>query len=207
MKLSVVFFDVGGVLLTNGWDSEARARAESRFELDPDETEARHEAVSDAFETGLLTLDEYLDHVVFHRPRDFDRAAFRRFMEDQSHPHVDALALADRLGRVPGLTLATLNNESLALNRYRIETFGLRPRFTAFFSSCFVGVRKPDPRIFRLAVRVMQVDEGACLFVDDREENVEAAREAALPALKYRGAEKLEEELASRGIEIPAKER
>lgn len=203
MKLSVVFFDVGGVLLTNGWDSDARARGWARFELDPDEAEARHEGVSHPFETGRLTLGEYLDHVVFHRPREFDRAAFRRFMEAQSHPHGDAIALVARLGRVPGLRPATLNNESLALNRYRIETFGLRPLFTAFFSSCFVGVRKPDPGIFRLAVRVMQVDEGACLFVDDREENVEAAREAGLPALKYRGVERLEEELSSRGIDIP----
>lgn len=205
MGLTTLFFDVGGVLLTNGWDSEARARAEAHFELDPDETETRHAVVSDAFEAGRLTLDEYLDHVVFHRPREFDRAAFRRFMEHQSRPHDDTIALVTRLRRVPGLILATLNNESLALNRYRIETFGLRPLFTAFFSSCFLGVRKPDPGIFRLAVRVMQVDERACLFVDDREENVEAAREAGLPAVKYRGAEWLEKELTSRGIDIPAK--
>ena len=203
MKPRVLFMDVGGVLLSNGWDSDGRARAVDRFGLDPDGMEARHEAVSEAFETGRITLDGYLDHVVFHRPRTFDRVEFRRFMESQSHPHDDAIGLAARLARVPGLTLATLNNESLALNRYRIETFGLKPLFVAFFSSCFLGVRKPDPGIFRLAVRVMQVDPDACLFVDDRDENVEAARETGLPAVRYPGADGLRETLESRGIEVP----
>ena len=204
MRPRVLFMDVGGVLLSNGWDSDARARAVARFELEPHEVEARHEAVSEAFETGRMTLDGYLDHVILHRPRTFDRADFRAFMEAQSHPHGDAIALIARLGRVPGLTLATLNNESLALNRYRIETFGLKPLFTAFFSSCFVGFRKPDPRIFRLAVRVMQVEPDAGLFVDDRDENVEAARETGLQAVRYRSADRLQEALESRGIELPA---
>lgn len=203
MKPRVLFMDIGGVLLTNGWDSDARASAAAQFALDPHEMETRHETVSEAFETGRMTLDGYLDHVVFHRPRTFDRAEFRWFMESRSHPHGAAIALAARLGRVPGLTLATLNNESLALNRYRIETFGLKPLFVAFFSSCFLGVRKPDPGIFRLAVRVMQVDPDACLFVDDRDENVEAARETGLPAVRYPGADGLRETLESRGIEVP----
>ncbi|MGK7312915.1 MAG: HAD-IA family hydrolase [Candidatus Longimicrobiales bacterium M2_2A_002] len=200
---NVLFMDVGGVLLTNGWDSASRSRAAARFELDRDAMEARHEAVLEPFETARITVDDYLDHVVFHRPRDFDRSAFRRFMEGQSRPHGDAIALAARLGRVPGLAVATLNNESLVLNRYRIETFGLRPLFVAFFSSCFVGIRKPNPDIYRLAVRVMQDDPDACLFVDDRDENVEAARGTGLPTLKYRGADWLEDALTSRGIEIP----
>lgn len=204
MQLSVVFFDVGGVLLSNGWDTAARQRAVERFDLDPVPFEDRHQAVAYGFETGKVTLDEYLSRVVFHRPRSFERDAFRRFMEAQSEPHDDALALAARLTRAPGLTLATLNNESLPLNRYRIETFGLKALFTAFFSSCFVGVRKPEPAIFRLAVRVMQVEPAACLFVDDRQENVEAAEEIGVPAVRYRGAESLRAELEARGVEIPA---
>ena len=204
MKPTILFMDVGGVLLTNGWGTDARNRAVARFGLDPDDTAQRHEAISDPFETGRITLDDYLDHVVFHRPREFSRDEFRRFMESQSHPYGDAIALVARIGRVPGLILATLNNESLALNRYRIETFGLRPLFTAFFSSCFLGVRKPNPAIFRLAVRVMQEEPGACLFVDDRKENVEAARGVGLQALLYQDAGRLEEELEAMGIEIPA---
>jgi putative hydrolase of the HAD superfamily len=203
VRPTLLLLDVGGVLLTNGWDGEARSRAVDHFGLDSVELEERHEAIAESFEIGTSSLDEYLDHVIFHQPRPFDRDAVRRFMERQSHPHADALSVLARLGRTPGLTLATLNNESLALNRYRIETFGLKALFTAFFSSCYVGVRKPDPAIFRLAVRVMQRDPSACLFVDDREENVEAARRTGLPAARYRGAAWLQAELEDRGIELP----
>jgi putative hydrolase of the HAD superfamily len=204
VKPVLLFMDVGGVLLTNGWDTAARAGAARHFELDRDEFEDRHQAVAGSFETGTTSLRDYLDHVVFHRPRPFGHDAFRQFMESQSRPHADALALVARLGRVPGLTLATLNNESLALNRYRIETFGLDGLFTAFFSSCYVGVAKPDPAIFRLAVRVMHEDPMACLFVDDRAENVEAARRTGLQALRYRGTSWLRATLEDHGIEIPA---
>lgn len=202
MKPAVLFLDVGGVLLTNGWDRRARARAAARFGLDAEDFEARHETVVDAFETGRLGLARYLDRTVFHRPRPFGRGAFRRFMERQSRPHDDALALLPALSAVDGLLLATVNNESAALNRYRIETFGLRAHFQAFFSSCYVGLRKPDPAILRLAVRVLQREPEACLFVDDRAVNVEAARQAGIDAVRYEGAAPLRAALEARGIEI-----
>lgn len=202
MSPSVLFLDVGGVLLTNGWDRAARARAAERFGLERDGFEARHEAVVDAFETGRMSLGEYLDRTVLHHPRPFDRDEVRRFMESQSRPHDDALALLPSLARVPGLVLATINNESLELNRYRIETFGLRESITAFFSSCHVGIRKPDPAIFLLACRVLQREPAHCFFVDDRGENVEAARAIGVRAMQYDSAAGLRAELRNRGIDV-----
>ncbi len=199
---AVLFLDVGGVLLTNGWDSGARARAVDAFGLDAEELEARHESVVDAFETGRISLDEYLDRTVFHRPRTFERDDFRRFMEAQSRPREDALALLPELARVPGLLLATINNESLELNRFRIDTFGLRGPFTAFFSSCYLGVRKPDPAIFRIACRVLQQEPSDCLFVDDRAVNVEAAQQVGVRAMQYRSAAVLRADLHSRGVDV-----
>lgn len=202
MTPSVLFLDVGGVLLTNGWDRDARARAVDRFGLDAVEMESRHESVVDAFETGRMTLDEYLDRTIFHHPRPFDREDFRRFMEAQSRP-LDALhTLLPGLTRVPGLTLATINNESRELNRYRIETFGLRDHFTAFFSSCYLGLRKPDPAIFRLACGVLQRLPSDCLLVDDREVNVEAAQQVGVRSIQYRSAAALRGDLGTRGIDV-----
>lgn len=198
----MLFLDVGGVLLTNGWDHGARARAVDRFGLDAEELEARHEGVVDAFETGRLTLEDYLERTVFHRPRPFGRDEFRRFMETRSRP-LDALrTLLPELSRIPGLTLATNNNESRELNRYRIETFGLRAYFTAFFSSCYLGLRKPDPAIFRLACGVLQRAPPDCLFVDDREVNVEAARQVGVQAMQYRSMATLRPKLRTRGVDV-----
>ncbi|HET8678481.1 MAG TPA: HAD family hydrolase, partial [bacterium] len=139
----VLFWDVGGILLTNGWDRLSRRRAVEAFALEGEEFESRHELVNAAFESGTLGLDEYLDRTVFYRSRAFRREAFKEFMLAQSAPYPDALQIAERLSRAGRYLMATLNNESLELNLYRIDRFGLREYFEVFLSSCFVGMRKP----------------------------------------------------------------
>ncbi len=89
--ITTLFLDLGGVLLTNGWDRAARQRAAERFHLDYDETNERHHLTFDTFEEGKLTLDEYLDRVVFYQPRDFSRGTFVEFMYAQSQPYQDMI--------------------------------------------------------------------------------------------------------------------
>ncbi len=197
-----MFWDVGGVLLTNGWDSEARDHAVGKFHLEEEEFRERHELVNDEFEKGHLTMEEYLDCTVFHRPRDFGREEFERFMFSLSQPKQDTLAILDALARSRKYFLATLNNESLPLNLYRIETFQLRRYFTAFFSSCFLGLRKPEKGIFLAAVNITQRPPQECLYVDDRSLNVEAAARLGLRTIHFRGAAQLRRELAGLGIDV-----
>ena len=166
--------------LTNGWDTDARLAAASHFVLDVEETEDGHQALADGFERGELSLDVYLDHVVFHRARTFSRDAFSAFMRSRSQPHSSSLSVIGRLASVGRYRLATINNESREMNRHRIDRFGLDRIFSAFFSSCYLGVRKPDARIYEIALDVMQADRAASLFVDDREENVAGARAVGL---------------------------
>lgn len=200
--LNTLFFDIGGVCLTNGWDSNARLAAASHFALDVDETEHRHHTLADGFERGELSLDSYLDHVVFFRPRTFSRDAFVAFMQSRSQPHSASLSVIGRLASGGRYTLATINNESRELNRYRIETFGLAQMFSAFFSSCYLGVRKPDARIYEIALDVMQADRKAALFVDDREENVAGAQAVGLRALHAPEPRRLAEYLQEAGVTI-----
>ena len=143
IRLDTLFFNVGGVCLTNGWDTDARLAAASHFVLDVEETEDRHQALAEGFECGELSLDAYLDHVVFHRERTFSRDAFIAFMRSRSQPHSASLSVIARLASDGRYRLATINNESREMNRYRIDTFGLGQIFSAFFSSCYLGVRKP----------------------------------------------------------------
>ncbi len=201
MAISAIFWDLGGVLLTNGWDSEARDHAVRKFHLE-EEFRERHELVNDEFEKGRLTMEEYLDCTVFHRPRDFGREEFEQFMFSLSQPKQDTLAILEALARSRKYFLATLNNESLPLNLYRIETFQLRRYFTAFFSSCFLGLRKPEKGIFLAAVNITQRPPQECLFVDDRSLNVEAAAQLGLRAIHFRAAAQLRRELAELGIDV-----
>lgn len=200
--ISALFFDVGGVLLTNGWDRTTRRQAAERFHLDWDTLEERHELVVADFETGRITLDEYLDRTVFHDPRLFSREEFKAYLFAQSQPDTDALAVAADLARRRKYLTATLNNESAELNAYRIQHFHLRDYFMVFFTSCFLGLRKPDPRIYRLAMDLTQRAPEECVFVDDRPLNVESAGRAGMRAIRFENAAQLRRELAALGVEL-----
>jgi putative hydrolase of the HAD superfamily len=199
-----VFFDIGGVLGTNGWDREQRDTARRRFGLDDDFDHCHHEVVND-WEAGKLSFDEYLDLTVFNRPRPFSRAEFVAFMKAQSRPFPDSIALVRRLAERSaraggGPVLMTLNNEALDLNVHRIETFGLRDLFAAFLSSCWLGVRKPSHEIFRRALGIAAAAPDRVLFIDDREQNLAPARALGMETVHFTGAEALERELTGRGL-------
>jgi len=197
-----ILLDVGGVCLTNGWDHGSRRRAAERFSLDYDELERRHDALYAEFERGELGLDAYLDHAVFWRDRPFSRDDFTEFMRAQSRPHEDVLALVGRLRDRGGARLATLNNESRELNEFRIRRFGLDRLFEAFFSSCYLGVRKPSERIYRVALDVLGLDPDQVVFVDDRKENLVAARMVGLRTVLADGAPSVARGLREAGVEV-----
>jgi putative hydrolase of the HAD superfamily len=202
--LTTIFWDLGGVLLTNGWDRASRGRACRRFALDSDDFEDRHEQVVGEFETGRMDLGMYLERTVFFEPRAFGEADFKAFMFGESREDPQMLDLVRRL-RTGGLyLLAAINNESLELNAYRIERFRLRECFSLFFSSCFVRLRKPDPRIYRLALDVTQTPAEAALLVDDRAINVEAAKRLGMQTIQFRNAGQLQSRLEDLGVSVAA---
>ena len=203
MGVSALFFDVGGVLGTNGWDRGARREAAERFGLDWEEFADRHELVVADLETGKMGFDEYLERTVFYRDRAFTPEEFRRFVWSRSRPRPDTLALVDRLAARGTYLLATLNNESRELNEHRIELFGLRERFSVFLSSCYLGIRKPEAEIYRLAMDVTSRAPSECLFIDDRSLNTECAVLVGMQAIQFDGdAGRLASALADRGIEL-----
>lgn len=200
-RITALFSDVGGVVLTNGWDRNSRRKAAEKFRLEWEEFEDRHELVAAALDKGRLSVEQYLDRTVFYRNRDFSKQDFREFMLAQSQPYAETMALLGRLAASKKYLLATLNNESLELNQYRIDRFGLRSYFTVFFSSCFLGVKKPDEAIYRLALQMTQRSPEECVFVDDRDLNLDGARSLGIHAILFRGAAELERELVALGVE------
>jgi putative hydrolase of the HAD superfamily len=190
-----LFWDIGGVLLTNGWDRHARAEAARQFQFDHADFEARHVRAIDAFDSGRMSLDEYMTDTLFFRGREFTKEAFKEFMYAQSKPLPDVLRTADMFAADPSCFMAALNNESLPINQYRIERFDLRRYFRCFFSSCYLGVRKPDPKIYELALHVTQARPEDCLFIDDRPENLEPARRLKMRAVRFVDAEQLRKDV------------
>jgi putative hydrolase of the HAD superfamily len=189
MQTTAIFWDLGGVLLSNGWDREQRAAAVERFALDADEFEDRHREMAAGVETGRCSLDDYLRATVFYAPRPFTAVQFREFMLAQSAEFPGNLGVVDELAAGGRYLLASLNNESRELNEFRIARFGLRRRFTCFFTSSFLGLMKPDARIYRAALEIAQRAPGEVVYVDDRAQNLEPARALGMRTLHFRGEE------------------
>jgi putative hydrolase of the HAD superfamily len=179
----ILFSDIGGVLLTNGWGHESREAAAKKFRIDYGEMDVLHDFIFNVYEMGKISLDVYLDTVVFNHPRNFSRGEFKEFMFAQSLELPETLSwLVDWKNKNPGLKIISINNEAKELNEYRIKKYKLHDFFDAFVSSCEVGMRKPDPGIFRLALGIAQAQPYECLYFDDRIMLVEAAKKVGIHA-------------------------
>jgi putative hydrolase of the HAD superfamily len=201
-KVTAIFCDIGGVILTNGWDREARRAAAAKFSLDADDFEERHDLANPSFEVGRATLDQYLERTVFYCKRTFTPDDFKEFMYSRSSELPEGRELVDRLAASGRYLTAAINNEGAEINDYRIERFALRRTFKSFFSSCYVGMRKPNAPIYELALKVTQRAPEECIFVDDRAINAECAQKVGMDAIVYKDALQLAQELRARGIEV-----
>ena len=183
--VQTLFLDIGGVLGTNGWDTAARQRAAAHFSFDFAEFNARHKRLFDQYETGHLTLSEYLRGAVFHAPRPFTEAEFTTFILQQSEAWAANIAFFRGLKVRHHLRVFAVNNEGRELNVHRFATFGFGDLFDATVSSCYAGMRKPDPRLYRLALDLSQTAPTDVLVIDDRPEFTELAAALGLGAYRY----------------------
>jgi putative hydrolase of the HAD superfamily len=193
--VNTVFWDNGGVILTNGWDRTARRTAVEKFKLDWADFEDRHELMLNDFETGRVTLDEYLRRTVFYREHSFTPDHFKKFMFEQSQPFPESLDFLKKLSQTRRYALASLNNESRELNEYRIHTFHLRDYFESFFSSCYLALRKPNVEIYKLALKITQRSPEECVMIDDRGLNLETAKELGMHTIQYKSTSQMRSEL------------
>ncbi len=199
-EISHLFFDLGGVCLTNAWDHISREAAAEHFQYDFQASEERHKIIVEKFEIGEASIKDYLNEAIFFRERDFSEKQFIEFMESQSKAHPRSFEILEKLRSQNKYEISVLNNESLELNLYRIEKFGLRNYFTNFYSSCFLGVAKPNLEIYRKVLQITQTPADRCLLIDDREKNVEAAAECGFQILHIPNVDELEEKLIEKGL-------
>jgi putative hydrolase of the HAD superfamily len=201
IPITTLFVDIGGVLLTDGWDHHARERAATRFELELAEMEDRHHLTFDAYEEGKLTLEEYLDRVVFYEKRPFTRAQFQRFMFAQSKPYPQMIELIRRLKARYGLKIVVVSNEARELNSHRIRKFKLDGFVDSFVSSCFVHLRKPDADIFRLALDIAQAPARQIVYIENTPMFVQIAEGLGIRSILHTDYRSTRASLASFGLQ------
>jgi len=200
--VTTLFLDIGGVLLSNGWDRHMRRRAAARFGLDYEDLNERHHLTFDTYEAGKLSLEEYLARTVFYRERSFSAEAFRDFMFSQSRPFPEMIALVRRLREDYRLKLVAVSNEGRDLTLHRIDSFALAAFIDAFICSCFVHLRKPDTDIYRLALDVAQAAAEEVVYIDDRAIFVEVARGLGIRGVHHTGIKPTRAALAGFGLRI-----
>lgn len=204
-KITAIFWDLGGVVLTNAWDREQRVRVLNEFKITSDEElnefGDRHREVAAPFESGKFTLREYLNLTLFGMPQIFSHDQFKEKMFEQSKllPGLEVLKGVASTGKY---FMASLNNESRELNEHRIKHFELHNYFEAFFSSCYLNIMKPNPEIYRAALNISHRTPEECVFIDDRSQNVEAARQNRMYAIHYLNPDQLRNELAKLDVSL-----
>lgn len=199
-RATCLFLDIGGVLLSDGWARESRAHAAAIFDLDIAELDERHHEVFATYELDQLSLDEYLDLVVFYEPRSFNHDQFWAFMCSQSEPFPNMIALIEELKAKYKLKIVAVSNEARDLNNFRIHKYRLATFVDSFVSSCFVHKRKPDKDIFKLALDIAHVQPGEVVFIDNTALFVEIARELFIPSIHHTDFESTRSKLAAYGL-------
>lgn len=201
-SITALFLDIGGVLLSDGWDHHARKRAATNFKLELAEMNDRHHLTFETYEEGKLTLEEYLDRVVFYKERPFTPAQFQKFMFAQSKPCPKMIELVHRIKEKYGLRIAVVSNEARELNAYRIRKFKLDGFVDFFISSCFVHVRKPDADIFRLALDIAQTPARQVVYIENTPMFVEVAEGLGIRGVLHTDYSSTCAKLASFGLEV-----
>jgi putative hydrolase of the HAD superfamily len=200
--ITTLFLDIGGVLLTNGWDRHSRRAAVEQFNLDFDEMDERHHLTFDTYEEGKLSLDDYLSRVVFYKERPFPLEDFKRFMFGRSEPLQDMLDFTRKLVKKHKLRAVAVSNEGKELTEYRIRKFDLVSMIEAFISSCYVHIRKPDTDMYRIALNISQARPDEVIYIDDRPMFVEVASGLGINGIFHEGFESTRDKLAEYGLTI-----
>lgn len=190
-SFKVIFFDIGGVLLTDGWGHVARQAAAKKFGLDYEQMDRLHDFIFNVYEIGRITLDDYLNTVVFNESRNFTSEEFKSFIFSQSLELPDTLKWLKewKKNTSENIRVISLNNEGKDLNDYRIKKFGLHECFDAFISSCEVKMRKPDPGIYDLALGIAQANPEQCIYFDDRPMLVQTAQRLGIQSFQHQSLE------------------
>ena len=200
--ITTLFLDIGGVLLTNGWDHNMRTRAAEKFGLDYEEMNERHHLTFDTYEEGKLSLDEYLNRVVFYQERLFSREEFKAFMYAQSQPFSEMIELMRGLKAQHGLQIAAVSNEGRELTVYRVQQYKLGMFIDFFISSCFVHYRKPDADLYHIALDIAQVSPERVVYIDDRPMFVDVAQELGIKGIVHTSLEATRKTLAGLGLSV-----
>jgi HAD superfamily hydrolase (TIGR01509 family) len=208
-SIRTLFWDIGGVVLTNGWDIDQRTKVLSRLGVDLEAYEEVHERANYYWERGLITAKEFFAQTVLNPNPKLDLTfdiVWKQVCAQSKVLHPECLDILAELKRQGRYRLATLNNESRELNGHRLDAFKLRSLFDYFICSGYVHEMKPLPGVYRSAIDISGFEARTALFIDDKEENCESAKVLGMQTIWFKNPEQLCTALADYDIHVNALE-
>jgi putative hydrolase of the HAD superfamily len=180
-----------------------RQKAVEQFGFDFAAVAKRGQLPFEGYEEGNISLDGYLDWVVFHEQRSFSREAIPAFMLAQSQPYPEMVELVRSLRARYRLKVAVVTNDGREFLAHRVKQFGLKEIIDFFIVSCFVHCRKPEVEIYRMALGIAQVDPEEVVYIDDQELFVEVAQSLGLHGIHHTDYASTRAALAALGLTVP----
>jgi HAD superfamily hydrolase (TIGR01509 family) len=191
----VVLFDLGGVLMNFGGLGRL---AELSGEKQGAALQTRWISSGwvQAFERGACTAEAFAQGVVNDLELDLTPAAFLEdFSMWSAGPFAGSLDLVRSLRGTIGM--GCLSNTNAVHWQRHLDHWGLVRYFDWTFTSHELGMMKPDPAMFRHVIRTIGTTPDRLLFLDDVDENVQAARASGMCAEQTQGVHEVEDALRS----------
>jgi putative hydrolase of the HAD superfamily len=187
-KIEAVLFDYG-MVLSGPPDAFQRRRMEELLRTNAGSFHAAYWKFRDAYDRGLLSGEQYWHEVANDLGRALETSTLASLIEaDTLHwakPNEPMVAWAAALQRA-GVKTGILSNMGDAMEDGLLEKLPWLRDFTHSTYSHRLKIAKPDPAIYRTAAEGLGVPAQAVLFIDDREENIVAAKAAGMRSVVYR---------------------
>lgn len=210
MAIEAVIFDFGGVLTSSPFEAFARFETERGLPIDiiRRTNAANHlENAWAKFERAEVDIDTF-DHLFAEESRALGAEVRGRdvvsLLQGDLRPEmVEALKRIKAqfktgciTNNLPANAIGSMTGRSL----YIAEVMVL---FDHVIESAKIGLRKPDPRIYRLMVETLKVDPNKCVYLDDLGVNLKPAREMGMTTIKVAsGAQAIAELEAATGLKL-----
>ena len=183
--IKVIIFDVGGVLYKRsyyGYYKNSFRYFSKKLGIEPSAVERAFRSSDYKIATGKETTKDFLKKVSKKLGKEVDEKDFLRILkEPPKMMSAKTLNLAIRLKK--RYTVVVLSNNIRPATI--ITKKKLRKYFHKMYHSDELGMKKPEPRIYKYVIKDLGVSPNECVFIDDKPENVKAAKKLGMKAINF----------------------
>ena len=197
--IKTVICDLGGVYFTDG-SALAIERISAAYGIPPDRVgDVLMGDLGSSYRLGEITATDFWDRAKESWDLQVSTDEIASIWLRAYEPVEGTVAIVDRLRAAGYRTLFLSDNVQERID-YLEETCGFLHRFAGGVLSHLAGLRKPDPKIYELALEKASCAAAQCVYVDDKPAMLEPAMRMGMSAIPFENPGQLERDLQSLGL-------